>query len=249
MLNNYERLKLKKLELSGDLNYWTKGTNNNVKLKKYEPNKNRVSIKIRDIRGNRTLKEFGELIGVSISSISNYENAIALPRDRVIKNIIELKESNGMTFHELLYGFPLEYLEDIFGGIRDLEAGNRSEFYEIMEEFLIENKAYYTYEDSLISKAIEFFPSLKNSPDFIVLARLYGIEKQNVHLLNFNVNKFEQSKDSNYRYEIEMLEDFHTLILPMLNEEIDEKDDLKEIASHIKNTIKWIKFEKQNEQK
>lgn len=245
MLNNYERLKLKKLELSGDLNYWKKGANNNVKLKKYEPNKNRVSIKIRDIRGNRTLKEFGKLIGVSISSISNYENAIALPRDHVIKNIIELKESNGMTFHELLYGFPLEYLEDIFGGIRDLEAGNRSEFYEIMEEFLIDNKAFYTYEDSLISKAIEFFPSLKFSPDFIVLARLYGIEKQNVHLLNFNVNKYEQSKNRNYRYEVELREEFHTYIMPLLEKELHKFDDLEEVAIRLQNTFSLLEFEQQ----
>lgn len=247
MLNNYERMKIKRLELSGEGKKWKKGKNHNYKLKKYEPNKTRIGEKVKKIRGNRTLEKFGKLIGVAVSSVSNYENNIAIPRDKVINKIIQLKEAEGMTYEEFLYGYPLEYLEDIFGGIRDLLNDDRSDFYEKMELFLINNKAYYTYEDSLISKAIEFYPSLKFSPDFIVLARLYGIEKQNVHLFNFNVNKYEKSKDSNYRYEIEEKEEFHTYIMPTLEAFLPKFDDYKVVAERIKQALSWLEFEEQKE--
>lgn len=246
MLNNYERIKIKRLELSGKMNYWKKSKNENSRISKFYPSNKRISEKVRKIRGNRTLAQFGTMVGVSLVSISKYENELAIPRDNVIKKIIGLNDKGDMTSDEFLYGFPREYIEDIFGEIRDLLDGDRANFYEVMEEFLIDNTAYYGYEDSLISKAIEFFPSLKFSPDFIVLARLYGVEKQNVHLLNFNVNKYEQSKDSNYRYEVEFREEFHTYIMPLLEKELHKFDDLEEVASRLKYTFSLLEFEKQN---
>ena len=249
MLNNYERIKNKNIEKNGQGNYWIEDVNTdiNTNLKIYEPNKSRIAQNISMIRGKRTKDEFSKLIGVSPSSVSHYENKFAIPSNKTLKKIIKLEEAKGLTVNDLLYGKPREYLKDIFGEIRDLTEGDRANFYEVMEKFLLDNPAYYGYEDSLVSQAIQHFASFKYSPDFIMLARLYGVEKQNVHMFNFNVNKYEQSKDSNYRYEIERRAAFHKYIMPMLEKELHKFDDLEEVAIRLKNTLSLLEFEKEKD--
>jgi len=63
-------------------------------------NREKISVKLRSMRGKRTLQAVSDEIGVTPSALSQYENGTRVPRDEVK---CKLAEYYGVTVQELFY--------------------------------------------------------------------------------------------------------------------------------------------------
>lgn len=63
-------------------------------------NREKISVKLRSMRGKRTLQAVSDEIGVTPSALSQYENGARVPRDEVK---CKLAEYYGVTVQELFY--------------------------------------------------------------------------------------------------------------------------------------------------
>lgn len=46
-----------------------------------------IGRKLKELRGNKTLNEVAEVLGITPSALSNYENDFRIPRDEIKKKI------------------------------------------------------------------------------------------------------------------------------------------------------------------
>lgn len=62
--------------------------------------KKKICKKLQECRGNRTLKEVADAVGISESALWMYENEQRIPRDEIK---IELAKFYGVSIEELFY--------------------------------------------------------------------------------------------------------------------------------------------------
>ena len=63
-------------------------------------NHNKIAKRLRDLRGDKTLQEVADAVGVERQAICNYENGHRIPRDEVKKR---LASYYGVTVEEIFF--------------------------------------------------------------------------------------------------------------------------------------------------
>ena len=63
-------------------------------------NHNKIAKRLRDLRGDKTLQEVADAVGVERQAIYNYENGHRIPRDEVKKR---LASYYGVTVEEIFF--------------------------------------------------------------------------------------------------------------------------------------------------
>lgn len=61
----------------------------------------KIAKNLREIRGTRSREEMAKILGVTLSAVSNYENADRIPRDDI--KIRYAKASSGRTVEDIFF--------------------------------------------------------------------------------------------------------------------------------------------------
>ncbi|TDM21193.1 XRE family transcriptional regulator [Macrococcoides canis] len=193
-------------------------------MKLNDKEKEIISKKIRQVRGNYTMEEFSRIIGVSIGAINNYEKGRITPKDKVLIKIIEQSNNPNASIEEFIYGDPNDYILNLFKDIDYLKINNfDSKGNPIIEshQFVLTQipefikRGYINYGDieSILKKSLEICNELKHDITFIDLWNSYNLGK--------------------LKYDIEDNEDFRKNILPILDKNLKYISNLERYSKLI----------------
>lgn len=175
--------------------------------------KNIISEKIKEVRGNKTMEEFSKLIGVSIGAINNYEKGRITPKEKILRRIIEISNNPEASIEEFIYGDPFEYILNFYKDVDTLKINeydsngfpiiNSDQFVlQQLPEYIKRGYIRYGDNEAILKKTIEIHDDLKHDSTFIDLWNSYALEE-----LQYDIEKSEQYRknilpilDKNLKY-------------------------------------------------
>lgn len=196
-----------------------------------KPNKVHVGNRIRNIRGNSTLEEFGIELGKKLDNtrikegiISRWENGVSIPNKMRLKAIAEL---GNISVNELLYGSHKLFVKEVISD----ELLKQDELYKVIAAYLFKvNKAT---ERNIESEVLKFMNNNFNSLyDFLYTADLNNPEYNKAYdpttIIETAINYFEyRLKAAEQSYKLNNDVDLH-LLSPIKFKNLENKDDYED---------------------
>ena len=162
-----------------------------------------IGKKIRAIRGAMKQEEFGELIGASRVSVSNYEAGRRLPNREILENIAK---AGGISVDKLLSRTSVDNIEQ-------LESLKRiKEYMGVLSRARLLPADSYSADEEALVELLRHIPPPKNIEVFKLVVSLYQasgakspMSDKLVSRLDNAVEKGDYERGTNYKYLIDSL--------------------------------------------